>query len=131
MKVRAEDGLVYFYKKGKTGDSVLTKNSNQFYLVCKEVQKKNLHIHIDNARLLPTENDSTVFVEYLPGLKYEAWFIQAEDSLGADGKLQKGKMVFTSFLNGTTPLEKNKIRIQIYLKKENELVLSNVYYYKD
>jgi hypothetical protein len=131
MKVRADDGLVYFYKKGETGDSILTKRDNQFYLVCRERQKKEILIHVENARLMATENDSTVFADYLPGLKYEVWFVQSEDSLSADGKLQTGKMVFTSFLNGTTPLEKNKIRIQIYLKKENELILENVYDYKD
>lgn len=131
MKVRADDGLVYFYKKGDAGDSVLNKANNQFYLVCKARQKKNVRFHIENARLMPAENDSTVFAEYLPGLKYEAWFVQSEDSLNVDGKMQKGKLVFTSFLNGTTPLEKNKIRIQIYLKKDNELILENLYYYKD
>lgn len=131
MKVRAENGLVYFYKKGESGDSVLTKHNNQFYLVCKEPQKKNLLIHIDNARLMPLGNDSTVFAEYLPGLKYEAWFVQSEDSLSADRTIQKGKMVFTSFLNGTTQVDKTRIRIQIYLKKENELILENVYDYKD
>ncbi len=129
--VKAGNEWIYFYKTGQIGDSILTKHNNQFYLLCRERQKKDILIYVENARLMAAENDSTVFVDYLPGLKYEAWFVQAEDSLGADGKLQKGKTVFTSFLNGTTPLEKNKIRIQIYLKRENELVLSNVYYYKD
>jgi len=131
MKVVANNGLVHFYKKGESGDSIISKHNNQFYLVCKERQKKNLLIHIDNARLMPLGNDSTVFAEYLPGLKYEAWFVQSDDSLSAEGTLQKGKMVFTSFLNGTTQVDKTRIRIQIYLKKENELILENVYYYKD
>lgn len=129
--IKAENEWIYFYKTGQKADSVLTKHNNQFYLVCKESQKKNLLIQIDNARLMPMGNDSTVFAEYLPGLKYEAWFVQSEDSLSADGTIQKGKMVFTSFLNGTTQTDKTRIRIQIYLKKENELILENVYRYKD
>jgi hypothetical protein len=129
--VRANDGLVYFYKEGVNADSTLTKEYASFYLICRERQKNNVLIYIDNARLMATENDSTVYAEYLPGLKYEAWFVQSEDSLGAEGKIQRGKMVFTSFLNGTTQVEKHKIRIQIYLKKENELILENVYDYKD
>lgn len=129
--VKAGNEWVYFYKTGRKEDSILSKHNNQFRLVCKQQQKKNLLIHIDNARLMPSGNDSTVFAEYLPGLKYEAWFVQSEDSLSADGTLQKGKMVFTSFLNGTTQVDKNRIRIQIYLKKENELILENVYDYKD
>jgi len=129
--VRTDDGLIYFYKKGLTGDSVLTKNNNQFYLACRERQKRDILIHIENARLMAGENDSLVYAEYLPGLKYEAWFVQSDDSLGGDLSMPKGKMVFTSFLNGTTQGDKTKVRIQIYLKKENELVLTNEYYYKD
>ena len=129
--IKAGNEWIYFYKTGQKGDSVITKHNNEFRLVCKEHQKKNLLIQIDNARLMPLGNDSTVFAEYLPGLKYEAWFVQSDDSLSAEGTLQKGKMVFTSFLNGTTQVDKTRIRIQIYLKKENELILENVYYYKD
>lgn len=131
MKVRADNGLVYFYKKGAIADSVLTKHNNQFHLVCRERQKKNILIHIENARLMPSGNDSTVFAEYLPGLKYEAWFVPSEDSVGADGTLKKGKTFIVSFLNGTTLLDRSRVRIQIYLKKENELVLENVYYYRN
>ncbi|MCU0359993.1 MAG: hypothetical protein MUF75_04630 [Bacteroidia bacterium] len=129
--VRAEEGLIYFYKKGPVTDSTFTKTNTLFYLVCKPSQQRNILIGIDNARLMASKNDSLVYAEYLPGLKYEAWFVQSEDSLSADGTIQKGKMVFTSFLNGTTQVDTSRIRIQIYLKKENELILENTYYLKD
>lgn len=131
FKVEAANEWVYFYKKGAVTDSTLNSKNNQFFLVCKEVNKKNLLVYVENARFKPTKNDSLICLEYLPGLKYEAWFVNSEDSIIANGKTQKGKMVFTSFLNGTSQLHPNNILIQIYLKKENELLISNEYYYQD
>jgi hypothetical protein len=129
--VRAEEGLIYFYKKGPVADSTFNKKNTSFYLVCKPSQKKNILISIDNARLMASKNDSLVYAEYLPGLKYEAWYVHSEDSLNSNEKVKQDKMSLTSFLNGTTEFEKSRMRIQIYLKDKNELILENTYYYKD
>jgi hypothetical protein len=127
LVVRAENGPVFFYLKGEKKDSTVSKNQNLFYLVCKVSQKKNLVFYIENARLKATNNDSLVQLEYLPGLKYEAWFVKAHDSTNVESE----NMVFTSFLNGTSLLSKDQIKVQIYFKKENEVLLENIYYYRD
>lgn len=131
FRVRAGDGIIYFYKKGKTEDSILNKNNNVFYLLCKEQQKKNLLFQIENARLVATDNDSLIQVEHLPGLKYESWYIDSQDSVGTDGKAKPGKKYLSSFLNGTSSEEKNKVRIQIFLRKENERILENAFYFEN
>jgi len=84
----------------------------------------------ENGRFNSTENDSVIQLEYMPGLKYEAWFVFPEDSITHD-PLQNEKMEFHSFLNGTSQLNRNRIRIQVYLKKENEIVLENEFEYRD
>ena len=131
VTVRAGNGAVYFYHKGIKTDSIIHKKNAFFYLLCKASQKKNILIHVENARLVPDENDSLVFAEYLPGLKYEAWFMNSKDSLNSDGTIYPERIQLHSFLNGTSSLDRNQIRVQIFMKKENELIFDQIYTYKD
>ena len=129
LVVRAENGPVFFYLKGEKKDSTVSKNNNLFYFVCQESKKKNLLFYIENARIKATDNDSLIRLEYLPGLKYEAWFVNANDS--TETKDQTEKWVLTSFLNGTSQVQKTQIKVQMHLKKQNEVLLENIYYYRD
>jgi len=131
VTVKAGNGAVYFYHKGIKADSIIHKKNAFFYLVCKASQKKNILIHVENARLVSNKNDSLVYAEYLPGLKYEAWFVNLKDSLNSDGTIYSERMQLHSFLNGTSTMDRNQIRVQIFMKKENELIFDNIYTYKD
>jgi len=112
-----------FFQKGIKSDSIAKNSRDVFYLIVPDSMKESLSIVIDNGRLRPAANDSLQQLEYLQGLKYEHLYQKSRDQQVATFRL-------LSLINGTSELAANKIRIRFFNKKDNQVMLENIFFYK-
>ncbi len=129
IKFQKNSSLIYFFPKGKT-DSVISTSKDLFYLVVPDSLKRSIAIYIENGKMIRSANDSIVQVSYMPGLKYESLYVIKESKDPIDNKLKK-EFEFISLINGSSSYTKNKLLIQIVNKKEEKVVIENVYIYKN
>lgn len=124
IKVRKSNNLVYFFKKGAKTDTV-SLNNNLFYFVLADSLKSSTSILIDNARFVKGNNDTTLQLLFMPGLKYEAKYVLDK----TDVKQKAFK--FTCLINGSTTFNKNEIIIQVISTLQDKPLIENKFYYKD
>ncbi len=85
-------------------------------------------IQTENAQIQFTENDSLIRIQYLPGMKYESWYVKEEDQ---SYSTHKKRLILKNFVNGTSQLDRGKVSIKISRKKEENVLIQNLFYYKD
>ncbi|HQQ93385.1 MAG TPA: hypothetical protein PLQ93_02425 [Bacteroidia bacterium] len=128
ITVRKPDEQFFFYQAGEESDRISKNSHDVFVLICGDKLKKDLVFLTENARLLLSEKDSLVRLQYLPGLKYEAWY--AKEDQGS-GFANESIWVFQSYLNGTSNLDRKSVRIRVLNKKKDELWIENVFLFTD
>jgi hypothetical protein len=129
IKFQKNSTLIYFFPKGAKTDSVVKNSNDLFYLVVPDSMKKHIVVYVENGKLIKTTNDSLVKLNYMQGLKYESQFVINEVT-EAPKKIKK-EYELISLINGASSYEKNKILIQIINKKEEKVVIENVFFYKN
>ncbi len=129
IKFQKNSSLIYFFPKAKT-DSVISLSNDLFYLVIPDSLKKSSAIYIENGKMIRTNNDSIVQLNYMPGLKYESLYVIKESKDLVNNKLKK-EFEFISLINGSSSYPKNKMLIQVVNKKEEKVVIENTYIYKN
>lgn len=129
IKFQKNSSLIYFYNKGIKTDTVIKTTNDLFYLVVPDSLKKHIVVYVENGKLVKTTNDSLVKLNYMQGLKYESQFVISEVA-EAPQKLKK-EFELISLINGASSYEKNKILIQIINKKEEKVVIENVFFYRN
>lgn len=77
---------------------------------------------IENAQLQSYQADTVLKLKHIPGLRYEAYFVKKDSA--------EVKYIWSNFVNGPAAVEKNKIRILVFDKKDHGLLLENTFVYK-
>ncbi len=131
IKFQKNSGVIYFFIKGNGNDSVVSKTNDLFYFIVPDSLKKGTVLFVENGQLLKTANDSLVRLNYMPGLKYESQFVINETPQPGDPKKLKKDFNLISLINGASSYQKNKILIQVVNKKEDKVLIENVFYYKN
>lgn len=131
IKFQKNAALIYFFAKGAKADSVIKNTNDLFYLVIPDSLKKFVTVYVENGKLIKTINDSIVKLNYMQGLKYESQFIINEVPADANSKSLKKKFDMISLINGASSYQKNKILVQIINKKEEKVVIENIFFYRD
>jgi hypothetical protein len=129
IKFQKNSTLIYFFPKGANKDSIVKNSNDLFYLVVPDSLKKHILVYVENGKLIKTTNDSLVKLNYMQGLKYESQFVISEVA-EAPKKIKK-EFELISLINGASSYEKNKILIQIINKKEEKVVIENVFFYRN
>lgn len=129
IKFQKNSTLIYFFPKSENKDSIVKNSNDLFYLVVPDSLKKHIIVYVENGKLVKTTNDSLVKLNYMQGLKYESQFVISEVT-EAPKKIKK-EFELISLINGASSYEKNKILIQIINKKEEKVVIENVFFYRN
>jgi len=129
IKFQKNSTLIYFFPKGANKDSIVKNSNDLFYLVVPDSLKKHIVVYVENGKLIKTTNDSLVKLNYMQGLKYESQFVISE--VAESPKKIKKEFELISLINGASSYEKNKILIQIINKKEEKVVIENVFFYRN
>jgi hypothetical protein len=125
FRVRKPEGDLIFYQKGQMSDSLITNKTREFVLIVPEGMKKYLRIFLDNAQLVKTENDSVFNVNFIRGLAYECYYSSYHK------KNEKDNWEFLTLVNGVVPIPSQKIKIDIVDVRNQAILLSNVFYFKE
>ncbi|MBA2613129.1 MAG: hypothetical protein H0U95_14260 [Bacteroidetes bacterium] len=128
IKFQKNSNLIYFFNKGNSTDSVVKNSTNVFYLVVPDSLKKYVTVYVENGKLLKTSNDSLVKLNYMPGLKYESQFVINEMP---DTKGFKKVFGLISLIDGPSSYQKNRILVKIINKKEEKVVIENIFFYRE
>jgi hypothetical protein len=129
IKFQKNSSLIYFFSKDANKDSIVKNSNDLFYLVVPDSLKKHIVVYVENGKLVKTTNDSLVKLNYMQGLKYESQFVINE--VAEASKKIKKEFELISLINGASSYEKNKILIQIINKKEEKVVIENVFFYRN
>jgi hypothetical protein len=129
IKYQKNSSLIYFFPKGINKDSIVKNSNDLFYLVVPDSLKKHIVVYVENGKLVKTTNDSLVKLNYMQGLKYESQFVINE--VAEASKKIKKEFELISLINGASSYEKNKILIQIINKKEEKVVIENIFFYRN
>lgn len=129
IKFQKNPSLIYFFPKGANKDSIVKNSNDLFYLVVPDSLKKHIVVYVENGKLVKTTNDSLVKLNYMQGLKYESQFVISEVT-EAPKKIKK-EFELISLINGASSYQKNKILIQIINKKEEKVLIENVFFYRN
>lgn len=122
IKIRKDHKTLYFFQKGKASDTISPGLHDLFYINVSDTLKNDITFWIENAQLQSHSADTLLKIKYIPGLRYEAYYAR-KDSAGT-------KYHWSNFVNGAATIEKNKIRIQIFDRKDHELLLENNFVFK-
>lgn len=125
----------FFFQKGLKSDTIIKNVSDKFYLLVPDSLKAYISITVENGRLQKTSNDSLLVFEYLSALKYETFYVPIEsqqNSMIADKKRTNDPKNFElkTLINGSCERENNTILIRIINKKDDHLMIENLFYYK-
>jgi hypothetical protein len=131
IRFAKDPALVYFFQKGRSGDTITKSKSDLFYLLVPDSLKQDIFIFVKNGRLLTTGNDSLVRFSFLKGLSYESGYFPEEAETGKPGPRTNKKWVLKSAINGTPPAGSgHKIVIRVWNRSEDKVLMENVFYYK-
>src|SRR5690606_1963388 len=103
-------------------DTISFDRHDLFYVKVPDTLKNDLAFWIENAQLQFFQADTVLKIKYVPGLRYEAYFLKKDSA--------EVKYKWSNFVNGPAAIEKNKIRIQIFGRKDHDLLLENNFVYK-
>ena len=131
IKFQKNPNLIYFFSKNATLDSVIKDKGESFYLIVPDSLKKDISVFVENGQLIKTKNDSLVKLNYMSGLKYETQYIISEEPANTVSEKPVKHFNMISLINGTSVYPKNKIRVQITNKKEEKVIIENVFFYKN
>ncbi len=144
IRIAKSKTQIYFFQKGIKGDTLVAGKNNFFYLQVPDSLKSSTILVVENGRLLADKNDSLVTLNFLRGLRYESGYsIKKEDASiqkkemvkNQDSDFQQSKQKanyeFLSLISGTAPNPSNEIVIRLVNKKENSVLLENVFYFKN
>jgi len=109
--------FIYFFQVSKATDTITKGKSDQFIYLVPDSIRRFIVLKSENAQMSPTKNDSILICRYLPGIRYETFFVEKTDRL----YLQSG-------INGTSVVPKEKIHIQIIDTRINKVLIENSYY---
>lgn len=126
IKFKKSNQLFLFYKLGELKDSLIKENSslNKFIYILPDSLKERYVLTTNNALFKVNDNDSLIQLQYISGLQYQLIFDKLKNTLSPYNYYYK----FKSQINGTCIQELNKIRIEIFDKKTENIILSTVYY---
>lgn len=130
IKFQKNSDLIYFFSKNSNTDSVVKNKSDIFYLVVPDSLKRFVTVYVENGKILKTTNDSVVKLNYMPGLKYESQYVINELRDG-DSKGFKRVFELISLIDGPSSYQKNKILVKIINKKEEKVVIENIFLYRE
>ena len=124
-----------FFQKGLQSDTIKKGISDVFYFVLPDTSKTDLFISVQNGRLKKNNNDSTLTFEFLPGLKYETLYVKSEAEVTPGNQkksLEKKSMPLELItqINGTSELPSPSVKITVNSKKQQQVVLENIFYFK-
>lgn len=105
-------------------DTISDGAGDIFFLKVSDTLKRTLIFSVDNAQLMRPFNDTLLKLRHVPGIRYECFF-EKSDSLGS------GSYTWKNYVNGASTLKKNIVRIQVTEKNKPELLLENIYIYRD
>jgi hypothetical protein len=132
IRFRKDRSQIYFFQKGRPGDTIIKNQNDLFYLLVPDSLKPHIFIFVENGRLLTTGNDSLVRFYFLKGLNYESSYFHEEAETGKPGRPAQKKWVLKNAINGTAPAgQGNKIVIRIWNRREDKMLMENVFYYDD
>lgn len=126
LKFKKKPALIYFFQKGVKSDTIVKGGGDLFYLLVPDSLKNTLSVYTENGQLRPTDNDSLVEFCFLKGYKYESVYARKETQ-----DLHENKYQVQVLMNGTSEFSKEKVRIQIVNRKNNEVLIENVFYFKN
>jgi hypothetical protein len=126
---KKEQGFIYFFQKGLYRDTLQKNLGDVFYLIVPDSLKAHLSIQVDNAQLVKTENDSLVTVNYVKGFNYESIFIPTEQNTQV--KAKQKSVEFKTLVNGVSAVSPDRIEIKFMDKREKNVLLKNVFYFKE
>jgi hypothetical protein len=131
IKFQKNQERIYFFKTGARSDTLFKNTSHFFYLMVPDSLRPRFSLLVDNGRLMPAGSDSLLKFEYLPGLKYETFYVKTA-ALQNTGKQGEGvaSQELSTLINGSTDKPKNMIVIRISDKKEEKALLENIFYYR-
>ena len=110
-----------FFQKGEQNGTLQKNKNDEFYLSVPDSLIASLSILTENGQLLASKGDSIYKFVYLKGLKYESLFLRNEKD--------KQHVDFKVLINGATDYDPKKIRIQLFNRKTNLVILENIYSY--
>lgn len=129
IKFKKQNSLLYFYQKGPKSDTIVKNKSDLFYLVVPDTLKDKIVIFVDNGQFISTPNDSIVKLNFVPGFNYESFFLPEEQrALTTHAKKQ---FHFKTLVNGTSLQPINGVRFKIVNKKEDAVIIENVFFYHE
>ena len=129
LKFKKNYSLIYFFQKGGKRDTLEKNKGDVFYLLVPDSLKPIISLYVENAQLLATSNDSLYRLHFVKGIKYESLYTLKE--LVNTGNISQEKFEFKTLVNGISVFSENKIKVQIFNRKLNELVLENSFLYRD
>ncbi|MDP1802975.1 MAG: hypothetical protein Q8L81_16555 [Bacteroidota bacterium] len=130
IKFQKNSNLIYFFSKNSNTDSVVKSKSDVFYLVVPDSLKRFVTVYVENGKLLKTTSDSLVKINYMPGLKYESQYVINEiPDTGAKGFKKVFDLI--SLIDGPSSYQKNRILVKIINKKDEKVVIENIFIYRD
>lgn len=109
IKVKKADNTFLFLQAGAKNDTVIKNQTDLFRIHFPDSARHQLVIHIQNAQLMKTKNDSLFRLAYIPGMKYS---------------LSKPDTAYISLLEGICESSKN-IVISIKDVKTHKTILQH------
>jgi hypothetical protein len=130
IKFQKNSSLIYFFSKNSSTDSVVKNKSDVFYLVVPDSLKRFVTVYVENGKLLKTTSDSLVKLNYMPGLKYESQYV-INETPDAGAKGFKKVFDLISLIDGPSSYQKNRILVKIINKKDEKVVIENIFIYRE
>jgi hypothetical protein len=125
LRFKKDSQWIYFFQKGNKTDTIQKNRGDIFYLLIPDSLKNVIAFMIDNAQLLPTENDSLVRLKHIRGIKYESFYYKVQGY--KDNSINKNKYVLKNLVNGASETQKNDVKIQLIDKQKGELILETMF----
>lgn len=127
IKFKKDTSLIYFFQKGVKSDTLDRGIENLFYLIVPDSIKKFFSIAVENGQIMLTTNDSLVKLNYLPGFKYESFYVVKQNF---SSKKTKPEYEFKTMVDGISIVSHTKIRISLINKQTGGLILENTFFYR-
>lgn len=132
---------IYFFQVGTKSDTLKQAEDYRFYFLVPDSLKRFIVLQSENANFVLTANDSVVRCNYVPGIRYETFYLQVAGDLGNNpvaDNLEKGlnfqfkpkaeKLVLRCGANGAAVVVPKRIQIDIVDKRNEQILLQNVFF---
>lgn len=126
IKFQKDPSLIYFFQKGIKKDTLSKKSENLFYLLVADSLKKSVVVEVENGQLMLTANDSLFQLNYVPGLRYESFYIKRQNFTAP--AIQEKAFQYQTLVDGVSTLSKERIRIILRDKMTGQIILENDFF---